>query len=92
MKITGRIAKMPMIKEKVIFSAIKESEEQKPIQIVLFKQSRPIILTKMLSELKSNDVVTITGKLERNPRNNETQIIIDDIELDYKEVTCPESF
>lgn len=92
MKLTGKIVKAPIIKDKVIFSAIKESEEQKPIQLVLFKQSRPISLSNALSNVKIDDEVTITGRIERNPRNNETQIIIDDIEIAYKEIPCPEYF
>jgi aspartyl/asparaginyl-tRNA synthetase len=92
MKITGKIVKTPVVKEKVIFSAIKESEEQKPMQLVLFKQSRPISLANMLSNVKIDDEVTITGRLESNPRNNEIQIIVDDIEIEYEETPCPEYF
>lgn len=92
MQLKGKIVKTPVIKDKVIFSAIKESEEQKPMQLVLFKQSRPLQLTRMLSELKIGDEVTITGRIESNPRNNETQIIIDDIEIEYKDIPCPDYF
>lgn len=92
MQLKGKIVKTPVIKDKVIFSAIKESEEQKPMQLVLFKQSRPLQLTRMLSELKIGDEVTITGRIESNPRNNETQIIIDDIEIEYQDIPCPEYF
>lgn len=92
MKITGKIVKTPIVKDKVIFSAIRESEEQKPMQIVLFKQSRPISLSDMLSNVKIDDQVTITGRLEPNPRNNEIQIIVDDIEVEYEDTPCPEYF
>jgi aspartyl/asparaginyl-tRNA synthetase len=92
MKITGKIVKTPIVKDKVIFSAIRESEEQKPMQIVLFKQSRPISLSNMLSNVKIDDQVTITGRLEPNPRNNEIQIIVDDIEVEYEDTPCPEYF
>jgi len=92
MKITGTIAKAPVVKDKVIFSAIKEAEGQKPIQLVLFRQSRPISLSNMLNNVKLNDEVTITGRMESNPRTNEAQIIIDDIEVGYKDTPCPESF
>jgi aspartyl/asparaginyl-tRNA synthetase len=92
MKITGKIVKTPIVKDKVIFSAIRESEEQKPMQIVLFKQSRPISLSDMLSNVKIDDQVTITGRLEPNPRNNEIQIIVDDIEVEYEDTPCPEFF
>jgi aspartyl/asparaginyl-tRNA synthetase len=92
MKITGKIVKTPIVKDKVIFSAIRESEEQKPMQIVLFKQSRPISLSNMLSNVKIDDQVTITGRLEPNPRNNEIQIIVDDIEVEYEDTPCPEFF
>lgn len=92
MQVKGKIVKNPIIKDKVIFSAIKESDDQRPMQIVLFKQSRPLALTNALSNVKLNDEVTITGRLEQNPRNNEIQIIIDDIELEYKDIPCPDYF
>jgi aspartyl/asparaginyl-tRNA synthetase len=92
MKITGKIVKTPVVKDKVIFSAIKETEEQKPIQLVLFRQSRPISLANMLTNVKIDDQVTITGRLEPNPRNNEIQIIVDDIEIQYEDTPCPEYF
>lgn len=81
MQIKGEIAKLPIVKEKVIFSAIKENND-KPIQLVLFKNSRPATLTDILSNANLGDVVTINGRLENNPQNKEIQIIIDDIELD----------
>jgi len=92
MKITGTIAKTPVVKDKVIFSAIKEAEGQKPIQLVLFRQSRPISLSNMLNNVKLNDQVTISGRMESNPRTNEPQIIIDDIEVQHKDTSCPEYF
>lgn len=92
MKITGKIVKAPIIKDKVIFSAIRESAEQKPMQLVLFRQARPLSLTQMLSNVKIDDQVTITGRLEPNPRNNEIQIIVDDIEVEYEDTPCPEFF
>lgn len=92
MKITGKIAKTPIVTDKVIFSAIRESDEQKPIQLVLFKKSRPLSMTSMLSNVKLGDEVTIKGRMEPNPRNNEIQIIIDDIEIEYKDIPCPEYF
>jgi len=92
MKITGKIAKTPIVTDKVIFSAIRESEEQKPMQVVLFKRSRPISLATMLSNVKMDDEVTITGRLEPNPRNNEIQIIVDDIEIECEDTPCPEFF
>ncbi|NTW90457.1 MAG: hypothetical protein HGA35_00730 [Erysipelotrichaceae bacterium] len=92
MNITGKITKTPIITDKVIFSAIRESEDQNPIQIVLFKKSRPLSLSSMLSDVKLGDEVTIKGRMEPNPRNNEIQIIVDDIEIDYKDIPCPEYF
>jgi aspartyl/asparaginyl-tRNA synthetase len=92
MKITGKIVKTPIVSDKVIFSAIRESAEQKPMQVVLFRQARPLALTQMLSNVKIDDEVTITGRLEPNPRNNEIQIIVDDIEIEHKDTPCPEYF
>lgn len=92
MNITGKIAKTPVVTDKVIFSAIRESEEQNPIQLVLFKKSRPLSLSSMLSNVNLGDEVTIKGRMESNPRNNEIQIIIDDMEIEYKDIPCPEYF
>ena len=92
MKITGKIAKTPVVTDKVIFSAIKESDDQKPIQLVLFKKSRPLSMSSMLSDVKLGDQVTIKGRMEPNPRNNEMQIVVDDIEIEYKDIPCPEYF
>jgi aspartyl/asparaginyl-tRNA synthetase len=79
MKITGTIVKLPIVKEKIIFTSIKEDEDA-PIQAVLFRSARPAKLSNLLINAKLDDKVTITGRLEKNPKNNEMQIIIDDIE------------
>lgn len=94
MKITGKIVKAPIVKEKVIFTAVKEAADQKPIQVVLFRTARPLALSNMLINAKIDDEVTITGRLESNPKNNEIQVVIDDIDIkkEYKEVPLPEYF
>jgi aspartyl/asparaginyl-tRNA synthetase len=94
MKITGKIVKTPIVKEKVIFTAIKEAADQKPIQLVLFRTARPLALSTMLSNVKIDDEVTITGRLESNPKSSEIQIVIDDIDIkqEYKELPLPEYF
>lgn len=88
MKITGTIVKQPIVKEKIIFTSIKEDNDT-PIQAVLFKSSRPAKLTQMLTNIKLNDKVTIIGRLEKNPRNNEMQIVIDDIDFDQEYIIPP---
>ncbi len=75
----GTIAKEPKITEKSVFSAIKIDNAEKPIQIVLFINHRPLIIKEVLSNVKIGDEITVVGKLEKNPRNNENQIIIDEL-------------
>ena len=93
MKITGTIVKQPIIKEKIIFTSIKEDNDT-PIQAVLFKSSRPAKLAQMLTKIKLNDKVTIIGRLEKNPKNNEMQIVIDDIDFEdtYEITPMPDEF
>lgn len=92
MEFTGTIAKAPAIRDKVIFSAIKADNINKPIQIVLFRKNRDAALTKALSNAKLGDAITIKGRTEKNPYNNETQIIIDDIIGAQPVLECPTSF
>jgi hypothetical protein len=75
----GTIAKEPKVTEKSVFSAIKTDNASNPIQIVLFTNHRPPIIKEILSNVKIGDEITIIGKLEKNPRNNENQIIIDEL-------------
>lgn len=77
MQITGTIVKKPIIKEKIIFTSIKE-ENDSPIQAVLFRTNRPAKLSEALMNANLDDKVTIIGRLEKNPKNNEMQIVIDD--------------
>lgn len=88
MKLTGTIVKLPIVKEKIIFTSIKEDGDT-PIQAVLFRTARPATLSNILINAKLDDKVTITGRLEKNPKNNEIQIIIDDIELENLIDTSP---
>ena len=75
---TGTIAKKILIKEKVIMSAIK-IDDANPIQIVLFPQHRPDVIKDILTNANIGDEITVVGKMEKNPRNNENQIIIDEL-------------
>lgn len=95
MQFTGKIAKLPAIREKVIFSAIRVENINNPIQIVLFRKNRPAALTEFLSNAKLGDEITIIAKTEKNPYNNETQLIIDNIlnvEQSIKDMPCPTVF
>lgn len=96
LKLDGKIAKDPAIRDKVIFSAIKVDgyPEKKPVQIVLFRKNRDAALSEHLSNAKLGDSITIIGRSEKNPYNNEVQIILDDIVgLDKtKDIPCPTSF
>lgn len=95
MEISGTIAKIPAIRDKVIFSAIKLDNVNNPIQIVLFRKNRPAALTEFLSHAKLGDEITIVAKAEKNPYNNETQFIIDNIlnaEQSIENMPCPTVF
>lgn len=99
MQISGTVAKAPRVLDKVIFSAIKHEQCDKPIQLVLFRKNRPASLTNALSNAKVGDPITIIGKQEKNPTTNETQIIVTDIigvEVEVgqstKDIPCPSVF
>jgi len=91
MEFTGKIVKAPAIRDKVIFSAIKVEFIHKPVQIVLFRKNRPAALSEFLSNAKIGDEITIIAKLESNPYNNESQLVVMDIlnAEKEKEVACP---
>lgn len=78
MQVTGVIARTPIVKEKVIFTSLKE-ENSPPLQVVLFRLDRPAKLADLLSNAKLDDKFTISGRLEKNPFNDEMQIIVDDV-------------
>lgn len=88
MQITGTIIKQPIVKEKIIFTTIKEDNDS-PIQAVLFRTSRPQALSDILINAKLEDKVTIIGRLEKNPQNNEMQIVIDDIDTGQTATIAP---
>lgn len=95
MQVSGKIAKVPAIRDKVIFSAIKINNVVKPVQIVLFRKNRPTKLVEYLSNAKMGDEITIIAKAEKNPYNNETQFIITDIlnaEQSIIDIPCPTVF
>lgn len=73
----GTISRVPLVRDRVIFSAM--TIDDKPVQIVLFRQSRPIHLGETLKALKVGDPITISGKRDLNTKTSEPQIIIDDI-------------
>ena len=75
----GTIAKQPIVKEKVIFSAIKLPDSNKPIQLVLFKSTVDKNYADLLATLNLNDEITVAGKMQKNKLNNETEISIAEI-------------
>ncbi len=75
----GTIAKQPIIKDKVIFSAIKMQGETNPVQLVLFKSTVDSKFVELLSNLKLNDEITVAGKEQRNKLNNQREISIAEI-------------
>lgn len=79
--LTGTIAKQPIIKDKVIFSAIKTPTLDRPTQLVLFKEHRATKFIELLSNVNLGDVVTVVGKMQKNKLNNETEISVEEIYL-----------
>ena len=75
----GTIAKQPIIKDKVIFSAIKMPNADRPIQLVLFKSTVDKNYADLLSTLILNDEIMVAGKMQKNKLNNETEISIAEI-------------
>lgn len=75
----GTIAKQPIVKDKVIFSAIKMSNAERPIQLVLFKSTVDKNFAELLATLNLNDEITVAGKMQKNKLNNETEISIAEI-------------
>lgn len=83
----GTIAKQPIIKDKIIFSAIKTANSDKPIQIVLFKGTVEKKFADLLETLNLNDEITIAGKEQRNKLNNQREISIAEIYVGNAEVS-----
>lgn len=75
----GTIAKQPIVKDKVIFSAIKMQDADRPIQLVLFKSTVDKNYADLLATLNLNDEITVAGKMQKNKLNNETEISIAEI-------------
>jgi aspartyl/asparaginyl-tRNA synthetase len=75
----GTIAKKPIVRDKVIFSAIKTDNAEKPTQLVLFKDNIDNKFVELLASLNLGDQVTVAGKMQKNKLNNETEISIAEI-------------
>jgi aspartyl/asparaginyl-tRNA synthetase len=75
----GTIAKKPVVRDKVIFSAIKTDNADKPTQLVLFKDKIDNKFVELLASLNLGDQVTVAGKMQKNKLNNETEISIAEI-------------
>jgi len=75
----GTIAKQPIVRDKVIFSAIKTDNADKPTQLVLFKDKIDNKFVELLASLNLGDQVTVAGKMQKNKLNNETEISIAEI-------------
>ncbi len=75
----GIIAKQPIVRDKVIFSAIKTDNADRPTQLVLFKDKIDNKFVELLASLNLGDQVTVAGKMQKNKLNNETEISIAEI-------------
>lgn len=75
----GTIAKQPIVRDKVIFSAIKTQDAERPTQLVLFKDKIDSKFVELLANVNLGDEVTVAGKMQKNKLNNETEISIAEI-------------
>jgi hypothetical protein len=83
----GTIAKKPIVKDKVIFSAIRIPNADRPIQLVLFKSTVDKSYADLLATLTLNDEITVAGKEQKSKLNNETEISVAEIYLGDNEPT-----
>ena len=76
MKFEGTIVKEPIIKEKVIITAIKMPNRENPIQMVVFPAYRDAETIDNIKAFKIDDKVIIYGNEETNPKSKERQIMV----------------
>jgi hypothetical protein len=76
MKFEGTIVKEPIIKEKVIITALKMPNRENPIQMVVFPAYRDAETIDNIKAFKIDDSVIVYGNEETNPKSKERQIII----------------
>ena len=76
MKFEGIVVKEPIIKEKVIITALKLPNRENPIQMVVFPAYRDAETIDNIKAFKIDDKVIIYGNEETNPKSKERQIII----------------
>jgi hypothetical protein len=75
-KFTGTIVKEVIVKDKVIITALKMADRDKPTQLVVFPAYRDAEVIDTVKAFQVNDTVTVYGKEESNPKTKELQIII----------------
>lgn len=75
-KFTGTIVKEVIVKDKIIITAIKIDDRDKPTQLVVFPAYRDAEVIDTVKAFQINDKVTVYGKEESNPKTKELQIII----------------
>ena len=76
MKFEGTIVKEPIIKEKIIITAIKLPNRENPIQVVVFPAYRDAETVDNIKAFKIDDKVIVYGNEEANPKSKELQIIV----------------
>jgi hypothetical protein len=76
MKFEGTIVKEPIVKDKIIISAIRLPNRENPIQMVVFPAYRDAETVDNIKAFKIDDKVIIYGNEETNPKSKERQIII----------------
>ena len=75
-KFTGTIVKEVIVKDKIIITALKIADRDKPTQLVVFPAYRDAEVIDTVKAFQVNDTVTVYGKEESNPKTKELQIII----------------
>lgn len=73
---TGRLIKPPTVRDKVIFFSLAKDYESAPMVCVLFRQKRAPQITTTMLNAKVNDILTIDGKIEKNPYDSKDQLIV----------------
>jgi len=76
MKFEGTIVKEPIVKEKIIITAIKLPNRENPTQVVIFPAYRDAETVDNIKAFKINDKVIVYGNEETNPKSKELQIIV----------------
>lgn len=88
---TGTVVKQPTVLKKLITTSIKMNNAENPVQIIAFAERCSPTVKHTLSNAKLGDTLNIWGRLKRNPKNNEQEIVVEKIldTEDSKDIVDP---